>query len=128
MGFSPVQGYTASMPDPVLATRPVRVKAPRGARVFEIHWADGYAGKIPHELLRGYCPCAGCQGHSGAIRFIPGGDQDLEDIKTVGNYALQLTWGDRHDSGLYSFRFLRSLSELAERLGEASQDRPELPR
>lgn len=117
------------MADHVLTTRPVRVKAPKGARVFEIEWADGMVGKIPHELLRGYCPCAGCQGHTGAIKFVPGGDQELEKIDPVGNYALQLTWGDRHDGGLYSFRYLRSLSEMAARQAESGdKDRPALPR
>ncbi|MFO0658450.1 MAG: DUF971 domain-containing protein [Polyangiaceae bacterium] len=115
--------------DHVLAVKPVRVKAPKGARVFEIHWADGFNGKIPHELLRGYCPCATCQGHSGKIKFIKGGDFELRDISRVGNYALQLVWGDLHDSGLYSFRYLRSLCELAEKIeGEPESKRPALPR
>lgn len=117
------------MTDHVLAAKPVRVRAPRGARVFEVHWADGYIGKIPHDILRGYCPCAGCQGHSGKIKFVPGGDLELESITPVGNYALQLTWGDRHDTGLYSFRYLRALSELAERLAaDPDADRPKLAR
>jgi DNA repair protein RecO (recombination protein O) len=119
--------WSEVMVDPVLATRPVRVKAPRGARVFEIHWADQYVGQIPHAILRGYCPCAGCQGHSGTIRFVPGGDLELEQITPVGNYALQLVWGDQHGSGLYSFRYLRALSELAERSRD-SDERPEMPR
>jgi DUF971 family protein len=120
---------TSPMTDHVLASKPVRVRAPRGARVFEIHWADGYVGKIPHELLRGYCPCAGCQGHSGKIQFVAGGDQELEKIEQVGNYALQLVWGDTHGSGLYSYRYLRSLSELAERLtAKPETERPKLPR
>ena len=114
------------------ATRPTGIKAPRGARVFEIGWADGFIGKISHAVLRGYCPCAGCQGHSGTIRFVSGGDEELLEIVEVGNYALQLTWGDHHDSGLYSFRYLRLLSEVAadETAGErgTSVERRELPR
>jgi DNA repair protein RecO (recombination protein O) len=116
------------MTDHVFASRPVRVRAPKGARVFEIHWADGLVGKIPHELLRGYCPCATCQGHSGTIRFVAGGDLELEEITPVGNYALQLTWGDRHDTGLYSFRYLRALSDVAMDPERAGDERPELPR
>ena len=117
------------MVDHVLATRPVRVRAPKGAKVFEIEWADGVIGKIPHELLRGYCPCATCQGHSGTIRFVEGGNFELRDIQTVGNYALQLVWGDRHDGGLYSFRYLRSLGEFAETRETSSQEPlPDLPR
>ncbi len=120
---------TRSTSDHVLATRPVRVRAPRGARVFEIHWADGQVGSISHELLRGYCPCAGCQGHTGTIRFVAGGDQELEGITQVGNYALQLTWGDGHDGGLYSFRYLRALTDLAAQIeAKGAGERPEMPR
>jgi DUF971 family protein len=76
---------------------------------MEITWEDGHVSPFPHEILRGYCPCAQCQGHGGKIAFVPGGDLTLLEIRQVGNYALQLTWGDRHDSGIYTFRYLRSL-------------------
>lgn len=90
-------------------TIPVEVRAPRGARVMHIEFADGHQGVYPHELLRGYCPCAQCQGHSGPIAFVPGGDLELSEIAEVGNYALRLTWGDGHSTGIYSFGFLRRL-------------------
>ncbi len=108
------------------ALRITKIKAPRGARVFEIVWSDGLTVKIPHLVLRGYCPCAACQGHSGEIRFVQGGDQELESVRTVGNYALELTWGDRHASGVYSFRYLRLLSEKV--AADALSEHPPLPR
>jgi DUF971 family protein len=88
---------------------PTLVRAPRGARVMEIEFADGHVGVYPHERLRGYCPCAQCQGHQGPIKFVGGGDLELQDIQEVGNYALRLTWGDGHSTGIYSFVFLRRL-------------------
>ncbi len=91
------------------AAKPVEMRAPRGARVMEIDWADGHTGIYPHELLRGYCPCAHCQGHEGPIRFLEGGDLELQDIQQVGNYAVRLVWGDGHQTGIYSYRFLREL-------------------
>lgn len=94
---------------------PVEVRAPRGARVMEIEFADGHRGVYPHERLRGYCPCAQCQGHEGPIRFVEtGGDLELSDIGEVGNYALRLTWGDGHSTGIYSFVFLRRLCACPE--------------
>jgi DUF971 family protein len=93
---------------------PTHVKAPHGARLMEIEWGDGHKAILPHEILRGYCPCAHCQGHGGTIQFVPGGDQDLRDIQQVGNYALQFTWGDRHDSGIYTYPYLRSLCQCDE--------------
>ncbi len=97
-----------------LKITPTMVKAPHGSRVMNIEWADGHKSVLPHETLRGYCPCAVCQGHGGEIKFVPGGDEDIRDIQQVGNYALQFTWGDRHDTGIYTFRYLRSLCQCDE--------------
>ncbi len=97
--------------------RPQGVKAPHGARELEIRWADGHTSRYPHELLRGYCPCAGCQGHSGEIRFQTGGDLELRNLSQVGNYALGLTWGDGHDTGIYTYAFLRKLGDLIDEHG-----------
>jgi DUF971 family protein len=92
------------------------IRSPRGARVTEIDWVDGHKSTYPHAVLRGYCPCAGCQGHEGPIRFHPPSDslQELEDIELVGNYAVRLQWFDGHGSGLYSFRYLRALCQCTE--------------
>jgi DUF971 family protein len=92
-------------------TVPVGVKAPHGARTMEIQWADGHKAVLPHEILRGYCPCAHCQGHGGTLKFVPGGNLEIREIQQVGNYALQFVWGDSHDSGIYTFRYLRSLCQ-----------------
>jgi DUF971 family protein len=87
----------------------LEIHAPRGARVLHAVFADGHRGEYPHELLRGYCPCAQCQGHTGPVRFVEGADFELREIEEVGNYGLQLTWGDGHATGIYAFRFLRAL-------------------
>jgi DUF971 family protein len=97
-----------------VATTPLEVRAPRGASVMEIDFEDGHRGVYPHEILRGYCPCAMCQGHQGPIRFVPGGDTELTDLAEVGDYALRLTWADGHSTGIYTFRFLRELCSCAE--------------
>ena len=81
---------------------------------MEVTWADGHKGVLPHRILRGLCPCAVCQGHQGTLRFVEGGDLDLREIEQVGNYALRLTWGDRHDSGIYTYRYLRKLCQCDE--------------
>jgi DUF971 family protein len=112
-------------------TRCVAVRSPRGAKITEIDWGDGHKGVYPHEILRGYCPCAGCQGHTGSITFqYPTGNQlELDAIEPVGNYALRLTWFDGHGSGLYSYKYLRALCHCdACRPGSAKDERGELPR
>jgi DUF971 family protein len=101
---------------------PLEIRAPRGARVMQISFADGHDGLYPHELLRGYCPCAQCQGHQGPIAFVEGGNLELAEIAEVGNYALVMTWGDGHNTGIYSFNYLRRLCACEQCLvGEPKQ-------
>jgi DUF971 family protein len=38
---------------------------------------------------------------------------ELRGFRFIGGYALQPTWNDGHDTGLYSFRHLRALDEHA---------------
>ena len=117
------------MRDPKLKC--VAVRSPRGARTTEIEWGDGHKGVYPHKVLRGYCPCAGCQGHEGTIKFLPpsDGQLQLDEIEPVGNYALCFKWFDGHASGLYSYAYLRTLCHCdACRPGAMQDDRGELPR
>jgi DUF971 family protein len=108
---------------------PKGVKAPHGATSFELTWADGAKHSISHRILRGFCPCAGCQGHSGSLKFQEPGNLELRDIERVGNYALGLRWGDGHDGGIYSFQYLRRLGELVIELGaDGLEAKGELPR
>ncbi|MEM7603751.1 MAG: DUF971 domain-containing protein [Myxococcota bacterium] len=94
---------------------PTTVRAPKGARLLEIDWSDGSTTYYRHRVLRGFCPCAICQGHSGAIDFVdvPEGEGlELVDIAEAGQYALRLGWGDGHRTGIYSFGYLRDLASL----------------
>jgi DUF971 family protein len=102
---------------PPEAFEPVELRAPRGARRLEIDWADGSSTAFRHVVLRGFCPCAHCQGHHGPVAWVDGAeaaDLELVDVEQVGNYALRLGWGDRHATGIYTFRFLRELAEVGE--------------
>ncbi len=98
--------------------KPLSIKAPHGASIFEIEWEDGRRDQLPHSILRGYCPCAGCQGHSSGIRFQKNVNLELRDIRPIGNYALGLTWGDGHSTGIFTFEYLRHLGQLLSRHGE----------
>ncbi|MFW6051199.1 MAG: gamma-butyrobetaine hydroxylase-like domain-containing protein [Myxococcota bacterium] len=103
-------------------TTPVEIRAPEGARQMEIDWADGHTSLLPHRILRGYCPCAQCQGHEGPIRYREGGDLELAHIEPVGNYAIRLGWADGHATGIYRFPLLRALCRCRECAGRAPDD------
>ena len=61
--------------------------------------------------LRGYCPCATCQGHSAQeVEFHPPRRPvTIEGIEPVGNYAVAFAFSDGHGTGIYRFDFLRDL-------------------
>lgn len=101
-------------------SEPLEIRAPKGARMMEIDWEDGHHSLYPHHILRGFCPCAHCQGHEGPIRYVEGGNLELESLDTVGNYAIRLTWADQHSTGIYSFAFLRKLCMCGECMPEAA--------
>ncbi|MFQ5851152.1 MAG: gamma-butyrobetaine hydroxylase-like domain-containing protein [Candidatus Binatia bacterium] len=95
---------------------PVEINHVRAGGKVRITWDDGHVGDYSQEYLRGYCPCALCQGHDPALgkKFIPMPDAKLREIRAVGNYAVEFQWEDGHNTGIYNFDYLRSLCPCAE--------------
>ncbi|MCU0452072.1 MAG: DUF971 domain-containing protein [Bacteroidetes bacterium] len=86
-----------------------------------IKWDDGHESRIPLRTLRDACPCAGCKGetvllHSYAPVDHPTapGAYTLSGAHPVGSYALQLRWGDGHETGIYTWDHLRSVCPCAD--------------
>jgi len=85
-----------------------------------IAWNDGRESYIRLEKLRRACPCAACNGepdvmgevHRPHVGYGPNSFK-LRGFQMVGGYALQPTWDDGHNTGLYSFPHLRALDENA---------------
>ena len=88
---------------------PTEVRRQADERQMRVTWNDGHVSDYPWTYVRGWCPCAVCQGHSGERRYIHNEDPKLVNVAVVGNYALSLAWDDGHDSGIYSYRYLRDL-------------------
>ena len=78
-----------------------------------ILWDDGHRSPYPHRFLRLRCQCASCVDEmTGNPRLDP--DRVPQDVRavdqlSVGNYAVQFLWSDTHYTGIYTFRFLRSI-------------------
>lgn len=97
---------------PVFLTELRRLPEQRRVRlVFE----DGLAAEVPYDTLRGYCPCAACQGHwVEAIRYTaPARPVEPASIEPVGNYGVSIAWSDGHATGIYRFDFLRQIASSA---------------
>jgi DUF971 family protein len=83
-----------------------------------IHWSDGVESFVKLEMLRRACPCAACGGEPDVLGHmtrphVSYTDQSFELVgfELVGGYALQPRWTDGHNTGIYSFTYLRRLGE-----------------
>ena len=97
-----------------------------GDELFGIVWADGHESVYPLAHLRDACPCASCNQKRGAAPAAsgssPGGfalpvvgspgsgaPPGLARWEAVGRYAVRFFWSDRHDTGIYTFEYLRAI-------------------
>ena len=89
-------------------------------RRLRLTWSDGHAAEYDYDYLRGWCPCAGCQGHGVAIRYRPApGPVTANSIQPVGRYAISIAWSDGHATGIYRFDFLRQICPCPACAGDA---------
>lgn len=65
------------------------------------------------EFLRVYSPSAEVKGHgAGPRRIVPGKKNvTITALTPVGHYAVQLTFSDGHNTGIYTWEYLQSLSQ-----------------
>ena len=79
---------------------------------------DGADFDLPAEYLRVLSPSAEVQGHSPEQRETVAGkiDVTIAAVDPVGNYAVRLTFSDRHDTGIFSWPYLRKLGTEREAL------------
>lgn len=103
--------------------RPRSITADREANRLEILWADGHRSVYPLSNLRTVCPCVECKGgheqmggppDRAALLRAPDRPWKLVHAEMVGNYAIRFVWDDGHDSGIYSWDYLRGLCPCEE--------------
>jgi DUF971 family protein len=100
---------------------PEKLEFRASARALDIRFDDGETLSIPFELLRVESPSAEVQGHAAHQKKLVAGKAGVQvtAAEPVGRYAVRLTFDDGHNSGIYSWRYLRELGESAqERLDE----------
>ena len=82
---------------------------------ISIVWSDDAETKYNAAELRRNCPCAGCVNEWTGEKILR--DESVSDdlsfthTSIVGRYALNFHFSDGHDTGIFTFKFLRGLSE-----------------
>ena len=104
---------------------PSNVVVHQQSKVLELSYEDGQAYRLPFEFLRVVSPSAEVQGHGPGQETLQTGKRDvvISSLEPVGHYALRPTFSDGHDSGLYSWEYLRFLCENQDQIWKEHLDK-----
>lgn len=99
--------------------KPESITLNKGEGYLQIIWNDGEECRYPVPQLREACPCAECRGGheymgraydpDDILTLTPARSYTITDLQLVGNYALQPIWDDGHNSGFYTWDYLKRL-------------------
>lgn len=86
---------------------------------IQIDWKDGHHSSYELKYLRLECPCATCAGTHGTtpLKQIVANNPfqmyqptlKIDRVEPIGTYAIRIYWSDGHNSGIYSFNYLREI-------------------
>jgi len=104
---------------PMPSSDPAEVIVDRQERILIVTWRDGHRSVYPFDHLRRDCPCASCDDarrqrlNTRDLPVLSGpvlkpGEVQIANYRPVGWYALNFTWSDGHDTGIYTYESLRA--------------------
>jgi DUF971 family protein len=104
---------------------PTEIKLRRNSRLLAVTFDDGVSFEYPFEYLRVHSPSAEVKGHGPGQERLQTGKEDVlvTAVEPVGHYAVRLVFDDGHDSGLYTWAWLRELGEMRAVKWQAYLDR-----
>jgi DUF971 family protein len=91
---------------------PAEIRLTDAGSTLRLVYGEGEAYDLPAEYLRVLTPSAEARGHFGQGGHTVAGKANVRiaGVEPVGNYALKLIFDDGHNTGLYTWDFLRELS------------------
>ena len=107
--------------------QPKSINVIENPKRLSLAWPDGHESLFTFPVLRKACPCAACKGERTpldpqplalpAFPNLPTGSVDIKELFPVGRYALGIRWKDGHDSGIYTWDYLRKMCPCVECAG-----------
>ena len=103
---------------------PTEIHYSKQDRRLTVTFDDGIAFTYAAEFLRVESPSAEVMGHGAGGKTIVAGRRHVGiiEIEPVGNYAVRLHFDDLHDTGIYSWQYLRELGERQDGLWQIYLD------
>lgn len=97
---------------------PVEIRLKSADKALEIDFEDGRSFRYPAEFLRVESPSAEVMGHGPGQKRIVGGRRHVGIMELIpeGNYAIRIVFDDLHDTGIYTWSYLRQIGENQESL------------
>lgn len=98
--------------------KPKQIKIHNKESIF-IKWDNEKETIISLKYLRDECPCANCKGETILLKTYRPPKLNIsstemyviQKIESVGSYAIQITWKDGHNTGIYSWEYLLKLEQ-----------------
>lgn len=87
-----------------------------GSTQIKVVWQGGHESVFSNNFLRSVCPCATCNDYrskraaSRSLHVLPESaatEVFAQSLSLVGAYAIKIQWSDGHDTGIYTWDFLR---------------------
>jgi DUF971 family protein len=112
---------------------PSRIVVSEQKDVLNMEYQGDVRFNLPAEYLRVFSPSAEVRGHGKGQEVLQVGKRQvrIESIQQSGNYAIQITFDDGHDSGIFTWDYLFELgsnqtdnwANYLQRLHQANQSR-----
>ena len=100
---------------------PTELRLRESGRVLVVTFDDGKSFSLSAEYLRVSSPSAEVRGHSEAQRQTVPGKRNVavRDLVPTGNYAVRIVFDDGHQTGIFTWTYLRELGQDEPRIWAA---------
>ena len=101
-----------------MSATPIEIRVSKDRRTLTVSFDDGARFLLSAEMLRVLSPSAEVKGHGpGQAVTVPGKrNVEIMSVEAAGNYAVRIGFDDMHDSGIYTWTYLRELGEDGDEL------------
>jgi len=91
---------------------PTDITVRENGRILQVVYDDGAIARLSAGRLRVESPSAEVQGHSPSQKKVVRGKENVAivGVEPIGNYAIKIVFDDGHNTGLYSWDYLRRLA------------------